>query len=138
MNRSKPPASRATKSATSPRASTTWSPPRPRDRPGPGLRSTNLGVRSLMRHKKGSGTDKRRNGDLTPVLGVCLVAAGVWAYANSFDGVFVFDDIPGIVNNPSIRSLWPPAQWLAAPPGSTPSGRPVLNLTLALNYAIGG
>jgi tetratricopeptide (TPR) repeat protein len=67
-----------------------------------------------------------------------LAAAGLWAYANSFHGAFVFDDVPGIVDNPSVRSLWPPARWLAAPPGSTPSGRPILNLSLALNYAIGG
>lgn len=72
------------------------------------------------------------------LLAVLLVAAGVWAYANSFGGVFVFDDVPGIVHNPSIQSLWSPAQWFAAPPGSTPSGRPVLNVTLALNYALGG
>jgi tetratricopeptide (TPR) repeat protein len=72
------------------------------------------------------------------VLAGGLVAAGVWAYATSFAGVFVFDDIPGIVDNPSIRALWPPSQWFAAPPGSTPSGRPVLNFTLALNYALGG
>ena len=91
-----------------------------------------------MAAKRGAGPDKRRNADLTPVLAVGLVAAGLWAYANSFGGVFVFDDIPGIVNNPSIRSLWPPSQWFAAPPGSTPSGRPVLNFTLAVNYAIGG
>lgn len=71
-------------------------------------------------------------------LVILLASGGAWAYANSYGGVFVFDDVPGIVNNPSIRSLWPPAQWFAAPPGSTPSGRPVLNLTLALNYAIGG
>ena len=50
----------------------------------------------------------------------------------------MFDDVPGIVNNPSIQSLWPPARWLAAPPASTPSGRPILNLSLALNYAMGG
>ncbi len=67
-----------------------------------------------------------------------ILAAGLLAYGNSFDGAFVFDDVPGIVNNPSIQSLWPPAKWFAAPPGSTPSGRPVLNLTLAINYAIGG
>ena len=69
---------------------------------------------------------------------ILLAAGGLWAYANSYAGVFVLDDVPGIVDNPSIRSLWPPAQWLGAPPGSTPSGRPVLNFTLALNYAIGG
>jgi hypothetical protein len=66
------------------------------------------------------------------------VAAGVWAYANSFHGPFVFDDVPGIVQNPSIQSPWSPAQWFAAPPGSTPSGRPVLNCTLGLNHALGG
>jgi hypothetical protein len=66
------------------------------------------------------------------------VVAGVWAYANSFRGPFVFDDVRAIVRNPSIRSLWSPAQWIAAPPGSGTSGRPVLNFTLALNHALGG
>jgi protein O-mannosyl-transferase len=72
------------------------------------------------------------------LFAVNLVAAGVWAYATSFRGPFVFDDVPGIVHNPSIESLWPPAQWFAAPKGSTPSGRPVLNFSLALNHALGG
>ena len=66
-----------------------------------------------------------------------LLAAGLWTYANSFHGPFVFDDFPAITHNPSIRSLWP-AQWLSAPPRSGTSGRPVLNFTLALNYALGG
>src|SRR5438094_10097446 len=93
-------------------------------------------------HRKGRIADltpaKRRIADLTPVFAVGLVTAGLWAYGNSIRGPFVFDDVPGILNNPSIQSIWPPAQWFAAPPGSTPSGRPVLNLTLALNRAIGG
>ncbi len=66
-----------------------------------------------------------------------LVAAGVLAYLNSFAGPFVFDDEPSILRNPTIRSFatawWPPAEG-----GLTVSGRPVLNLTLALNYALGG
>src|SRR5688500_18886543 len=85
--------------------------------------------------KRGPGPSKRPSVDLAPVV---LVAGGLWAYAGSYAGAVVFDDVPGIVNNPSIQLLWPPSWWFAAPPGSTPSGRPVLNFTLALNYAIGG
>ena len=66
-----------------------------------------------------------------------LAAAGLWAYANSLDGVFVLDDVPGVVQNESIRGA-PGLRWLMAPPGSTPSGRPLLNVSLALNYAAGG
>ncbi|MBI5769746.1 MAG: tetratricopeptide repeat protein [Verrucomicrobia bacterium] len=60
------------------------------------------------------------------------------AYANSLGGPFVFDDTHAILDNPTIRSLsWP----ALAPPrggGLTVEGRPVLNLTLALNYALSG
>lgn len=65
-----------------------------------------------------------------------LVAAGTLAYLNSFSGPFVFDDEPSILHNPTIRSLG--AAW--GPPGGggfTISGRPVLNVSLALNYALG-
>lgn len=69
-----------------------------------------------------------------------LVAAGAAAYANSFDGLFVFDDIASIVDNPTIRRLWPPGEALSPPRdwGFTVSGRPVLNFSFALNYAISG
>lgn len=63
-----------------------------------------------------------------------LAGAVVWAYATSFDGVFVFDDRPGIQENLSIRS------WATAfhPPSTSPlSSRPVANLTFAANYALG-
>ena len=69
-----------------------------------------------------------------------LVAAGLTAYHNSFSVPFVFDDIPAIVENASIRKLWPLGDVLA--PGThggvTTSGRPVVNLSLALNHALGG
>jgi tetratricopeptide (TPR) repeat protein len=66
---------------------------------------------------------------------VVLVSA---TYANSLHGPFVFDDIPSIVENQSIRHLGA-AQVLAAPPGAiTTTGRPVVNLSLAINYAIAG
>ena len=66
--------------------------------------------------------------------GVIAVAAFA-AYHNSFGGLFVMDDVPGIVKNATIRSL---AGSLVPPLNSTPSGRPFLNFTLALNYAAGG
>ncbi len=63
------------------------------------------------------------------------------AYHASFKGPFVFDDLPAIVHNESIRSLWPLSGVLAPELGDggvTVSGRPLVNLSLALNYALGG
>jgi tetratricopeptide (TPR) repeat protein len=60
------------------------------------------------------------------------------AYANSLHGPFLFDDLPSVVDNKSIRHLGS-AQVLAAPPDAiTTSGRPVVNFSLAINFAIGG
>ena len=67
---------------------------------------------------------------------VLIALAGAWAYANSLSGVFVLDDVRAIVQNESIRSLVPLAGALTPPPMSTVSGRPLANLTFAVNYAI--
>jgi Flp pilus assembly protein TadD len=69
-----------------------------------------------------------------------LVAAILGAYHNSFDGPFVFDDVPAITENPTIRQLWPLTEVIIPPRGEglTVEGRPVLNLSLAVNHAIGG
>ena len=73
------------------------------------------------------------------VLGALLViVAGCLAYSNSFSGPFVLDDRASINSNPSIRSLWPITQVLNPPLQLSVSGRPVANLTFAVNYAIGG
>lgn len=69
-------------------------------------------------------------------LGAVVVAAGAWAYAPSFDGVFVLDDIRAVVRNPTIASVWPLSASLSPPPASTVSGRPVANLSFALNRAL--
>jgi tetratricopeptide (TPR) repeat protein len=50
--------------------------------------------------------------------------------------VFVFDDEPAIVENPNIRRLWPLTGAIQSPPGTTVSGRPLISLTLAVNYAL--
>src|SRR5688500_4254095 len=65
-----------------------------------------------------------------------VVAAGGLAYLTSFSGVFVFDDVPAIVENHSIRSLSLP-EVLRPPASATVSGRPVANVTFALNYMVG-
>ncbi len=71
------------------------------------------------------------------LAGAVIALAALAAYHNTFGVPFVFDDEQSIVHNPSIRSLWtalqPPTGW-----GFTVSGRPILNLSLALNYAISG
>ena len=71
-------------------------------------------------------------------LAVGLIAlATVAAFSNSFAGPFVFDDKPAIAANPTIRHLWP--LWKAVCPpnrGESVTGRPLLNLSLAVNYAI--
>jgi len=67
-----------------------------------------------------------------------LMAAAI-AFHNSFGGVYVLDDIQGIVENPTLRDLWPLSGPLNLIPGGlTVSGRPILNLSLAVNYAISG
>lgn len=60
-----------------------------------------------------------------------LVAVGLVCYWNSLDTPFVLDDIPRIVDNARIRHLWPLWDVL------TYGGRPILYLSIALNYAYG-
>ena len=69
---------------------------------------------------------------------VLMVAAVALCYWNSLSTPFLFDDAGAVVNNPTIRRL---ASWdVLAPPadGSTTTGRPVVNFSYALNYAISG
>ncbi|MEO7455978.1 MAG: tetratricopeptide repeat protein [Gemmatimonadaceae bacterium] len=57
----------------------------------------------------------------------------VLAYLPAMRGPFEFDDISSIPGNTSIRSL---ADAFSPPPNTSVSGRPVVNLTFALNRAI--
>jgi len=76
---------------------------------------------------------------LTFLAGALIAGAALAAYHNSFSAPFEFDDIPTIVDNPTIRHLWNLKTVLSPPTGGyTVSGRPVVNLTLAINYALGG
>lgn len=61
-----------------------------------------------------------------------LFSATVFSYHNSLSGSFILDDEPQISQNPRIRQLWPLEQIFYN------NRRPVLYLSLALNYAVGG
>jgi tetratricopeptide (TPR) repeat protein len=73
------------------------------------------------------------------IAGVLLVLATLAAYHNSFSGPFVYDDIPSIKDNPTIKDL-DDLKTVFTPPndsGITVNGRPLINLSLAINWAIG-
>src|SRR5260221_5863199 len=69
-----------------------------------------------------------------PVVMALLCVA---AYRNTFHVPFLFDDLPAILQNPAIRRLWPLSGVIAS---DLPMlvGRPLISLSLALNYAVGG
>ncbi len=73
-------------------------------------------------------------------LAAAVIVLAVWAaYANSFSAPFVFDDLKSVTQNPTIRHLWPLSDVLSPPNTVTgAAGRPVVNLSLAVNYALGG
>ena len=64
--------------------------------------------------------------------------AGTVVYLNSLAAPFIFDDRTAILNNPQIRQLWPLSIPLSPQPDTPVAGRPLVNLTFAINYAIGG
>ena len=76
-----------------------------------------------------------RAGWLQLVGGVILAVAAVAVYSRTFSAPLVFDDYPAIDGNSTIRhwstAFWPPAN-------TTATGRPILNLSLAFNYAVSG
>ncbi len=77
---------------------------------------------------------------LTPGCSALVLALAVAiAYGNTFQGEFIFDDSDSIEKNPSVHKLWPLTQVLwPGVGGRTVDGRPLLNASLAVNYAISG
>ena len=83
------------------------------------------------------GPDPRGSAWLRGLPFAVIVATGVLVFANSLQGPFIWDDETAVVTNPTIRQLWPLSGPLF-PPSETPmAGRPLANLTLALNHAAG-
>ncbi len=70
------------------------------------------------------------------LAGAALAGAALLAYGNTFSGPFIFDDKLAIIDNPSIRHLGTSLSPSLAAAGA--NGRPLVNLSLAVNYALGG
>src|SRR5438552_1712119 len=76
---------------------------------------------------------------LLPLAMALLVVATFAAYSTSLRAPFQFDDLVGIVDNVTIRTLWPivgESSVLHPPARSPVVHRPVVNVSLALNYAL--
>src|SRR5688500_9556113 len=94
--------------------------------------------RTSVRSRQSPSADDKPSAPRIGFTLLLLVAVIGVAYSNSFQGPFVFDDTTSIVENPSIRSLRRIGEVLypARQGGRTPDGRPVVSLSLAINYAI--
>lgn len=84
-----------------------------------------------MVRKRDKKKPRLQSGVQAFLLAVLVVVATALAYANSFKGVFLLDDYRSIVNNSRVHQLWPLGRLLS-------SRRPVVDLTLAVNYAVNG
>lgn len=91
------------------------------------------------RHKTLSSPSSASAARVTWGCAALIVAAVALVWSNTLTAPFVLDDHGSVVGNASIQTLWPPG-WLTPPAtgGETVSGRPVLNLSFALNHALHG
>src|SRR6202158_1773882 len=67
-----------------------------------------------------------------------IVIAGSLAYSNSLSGPFVFDDTLSILENMQIQQWWRLGSVLFPDRELPVAGRPLVNASFAINYAIGG
>lgn len=70
--------------------------------------------------------------------GACLALLIAAAYSNAPRTPFVFDDLAGIVGNPSLRDLRRLGEVLSPRQAAPTEGRPLLNLSFAIDYAWSG
>jgi tetratricopeptide (TPR) repeat protein len=81
---------------------------------------------------------------LTPLAFIALACLLFAVYGPALNSPFIYDDQSCTINNPSIVQLWPlfgnqEHNGPLNPPKNIPTaGRPLVNLTLALNYQLGG
>eukprot|EP01035_Chromulina_nebulosa_P012991 gene12991-17288_t len=82
-----------------------------------------------------STTSSLRSTFLAATLLVLAICA---AWSNSLGGPLVLDDLGNIADNPTIRHLSSLRSVLSPPTDTGVGGRPVLNLSYAVNYALTG
>jgi tetratricopeptide (TPR) repeat protein len=76
---------------------------------------------------------------VTRVWRAAAIAAVILAaYSNSFRGPFVIDDQASVVQNADIREIARLDRVLSPRPDSPVAGRPLVNLTFAVDYALNG
>jgi protein O-mannosyl-transferase len=100
-------------------------------------RKTGKGVGSLF-PSAGKAGAKKTPDPFSWVRIALIVIVGAIVYANGLSGPFVLDDQDTVVLNEQIRQLWPPSVVLAPAVELPVAGRPVVNVSFALNYAAGG
>jgi hypothetical protein len=71
----------------------------------------------------------------TPIFAALLAVAVLLVYGPGLHAPLVFDDHDAITHNPTIRSPWTA---LSPPPQTPVAGRPLVNLSFALTYALTG
>ena len=78
--------------------------------------------------------ETRSGKDAAPVslLAAGLVAAALWAYAGSFTAPFLLDDYRWIVEDPGLHD------WASLGEHRALGDRPLVVLSLGVNYALGG
>ena len=67
---------------------------------------------------------------------LAVIAVAIAAFSPALKGPLLFDDFLAIDGNPSITTLSPLSIPLHPPKDQTTAGRPVSNLSFALNYAL--
>ena len=93
-----------------------------------------MGVNELRPQRENSAARRARF-----FIGVGLVVAVALAYQASLRVPLIFDDHPAIERNATLRQWWPLTPMLLTPVSAAgATGRPLVNLSLALNYAWGG
>lgn len=91
--------------------------------------------RRFARRPKPDTTDLRKGLWWRPAI---LVAAVMVTYVNSLSGPFILDDRASVIDNLQIREWWRLGGVLFPERDSSVAGRPLVNLSLAINYASGG
>ena len=74
----------------------------------------------------------------TAVAAVIIFLAALLVYYNSFAVPLLLDDVFSIQDNPQIRHLLPIWKALSPSPTSFVGGRPAINFSFAINYALSG
>ncbi len=94
-----------------------------------------LTSKSSQRDSMDVNGQMRLASSVVPLLLIVIAILGV--YSNALSGPFIFDDEVSVEKNISIRTLWPLSSSLWAAQDTPTAGRPIVNLTFALNYAFG-